>query len=44
MSTSAEWRAISVHRAAGLEGQLNIETVLPAWLRTAQDTSAIKAG
>jgi len=37
MSTSAEWRAISVHRAAGLEGQLNIETVMPAWLRAAQD-------
>ena len=33
MSTSAEWRAISVHRAAGLEGQLNIETVPPAWLK-----------
>lgn len=27
MSTSAEWRAIAVHRAAGLQGQLNIETV-----------------
>lgn len=37
MSTSAGWRAISVHRAAGLEGQLNIETVLPAWLRAVQD-------
>jgi hypothetical protein len=36
MSTSAEWRAISVHRAAGLEGQLNIETVMPAWLMAAQ--------
>ncbi|MFN7619303.1 MAG: DUF1330 domain-containing protein [Brevundimonas sp.] len=36
MSTSAEWRAISVHRAAGLEGQLNIETVMPAWLVAAQ--------
>jgi uncharacterized protein (DUF1330 family) len=30
MSQSAEWQAISVHRAAGLAGQLNIETVLPA--------------
>lgn len=37
MSTSAEWRAISVHRAAGLEGQLNIETVLPAWLGAVED-------
>ena len=27
MSMSAEWRAIAVHREAGLEGQLNIETV-----------------
>ena len=26
MSMSEEWRAISVHRAAGLKGQLNIET------------------
>jgi hypothetical protein len=25
-----------VHRAAGLEGQLNIETVMPAWLVAAQ--------
>lgn len=29
MSTSDEWRALSVHRAAGLAGQLNIETVAP---------------
>ncbi len=29
MSISPEWQAISVHRAAGLEGQLNIETVSP---------------
>ena len=29
MSLSEEWREISVHRAAGLKGQLNIETVLP---------------
>ncbi|MEQ1864461.1 MAG: DUF1330 domain-containing protein [Micropepsaceae bacterium] len=28
MSTSPEWREISVHREAGLKGQLNIETVL----------------
>lgn len=27
MSTSPEWQAIGVHRAAGLAGQLNIETV-----------------
>lgn len=27
MSMSEEWRAIAVHRSAGLKGQLNIETV-----------------
>jgi len=27
MSMSDEWRAIAVHRTAGLKGQLNIETV-----------------
>lgn len=27
MTMSPEWRAIEVHREAGLEGQLNIETV-----------------
>ncbi len=27
MSTSEEWRELSVHRSAGLAGQLNIETV-----------------
>lgn len=27
MSMSDEWRAIAVHRSAGLKGQLNIETV-----------------
>ena len=27
MSSSPEWQAIAVHRAAGLAGQLNIETV-----------------
>lgn len=33
MSLSPEWREISVHRDAGLKGQLNIETVLQtgAW-------------
>lgn len=30
MSTSAKWQEISVHRSAGLAGQLNIETVAPA--------------
>lgn len=29
MSMSPEWQAISVHRSAGLKGQLNIETVVP---------------
>lgn len=29
MSTSDEWRELAVHRAAGLAGQLNIETVTP---------------
>lgn len=29
MSSSEEWRAIAVHREAGLKGQLNIETVMP---------------
>jgi uncharacterized protein (DUF1330 family) len=38
MSLSEDWRAIAVHRSAGLKGQLNIETVAPkgaagsAWL------------
>ena len=27
MSRSEEWRALAVHREAGLAGQLNIETV-----------------
>ena len=30
MSTSKEWRELSVHRTAGLAGQLNIETVAPS--------------
>ena len=30
MIQSSEWKALSVHRYAGLEGQLNIETVKPA--------------
>ena len=29
MSTSEEWQALAVHRAAGLAGQLNIESVMP---------------
>ncbi len=41
MSMSKEWQEIAVHRAAGLKGQLNIETVLPEgwpmsdWLKEA---------
>ncbi|MFN3214819.1 MAG: DUF1330 domain-containing protein [Henriciella sp.] len=31
MSSSEEWQAAGVHRAAGLAGQLNIETVLQDW-------------
>ena len=31
MSTSKEWRDLSVHRAAGLEGQLNLESVMPSF-------------
>lgn len=30
MSSSKTWQDLSVHRAAGLAGQLNIETVMPA--------------
>jgi uncharacterized protein (DUF1330 family) len=30
MSTSKEWQEMAVHRAAGLAGQLNIETVAQA--------------
>lgn len=33
MSMSPEWQDAAVHRTAGLKGQLNIETVLPADLR-----------
>ncbi|MGP1281412.1 MAG: DUF1330 domain-containing protein [Parasphingopyxis sp.] len=32
MSMSPEWQEISVHRTAGLKGQLNIETVIPPGL------------
>ena len=33
MSMSAEWQEAAVHRTAGLKGQLNIETVLPAAMK-----------
>ena len=36
MSTSPEWQALSVHRAAGLAGQLNIETVQSPGFSTAR--------
>ena len=44
MSFSPEWRAASVHRTAGLKGQLNIETkltqvdFLPEWLTALANT------
>ncbi|MEL6416039.1 MAG: DUF1330 domain-containing protein [Pseudomonadota bacterium] len=31
MSTSKEWQELSVHRAAGLAGQLNLESVMPSF-------------
>ena len=34
MSSSDEWRALAVHRTAGLAGQLNIETVGPGFIGT----------
>lgn len=34
MSSSEEWQAAGVHRAAGLAGQLNIETVLQDWSKS----------
>ena len=33
MSTSDAWQTAAVHRAAGLSGQLNIETVMPIALQ-----------
>ena len=33
MSQSQEWQDLAVHRAAGLKGQLNIETVAPPHLK-----------
>ncbi|MEQ9005838.1 MAG: DUF1330 domain-containing protein [Pseudomonadales bacterium] len=35
MSTSPAWQAIAIHRAAGLAGQLNIETTYASGLVTA---------
>ncbi|MAB11409.1 DUF1330 domain-containing protein [Hyphomonas sp.] len=40
MSLSEEWREAAVHRSAGLKGQLNIETVLPA---AQQDSPWVKS-
>jgi uncharacterized protein (DUF1330 family) len=40
MSMSDEWRAIAVHRTAGLKGQLNIETV---WTAGMEMPSAIRS-
>ena len=34
MSMSPEWQAAAVHRAAGLKGQLNIESVMPEPLKS----------
>lgn len=34
MSGSEAWQAAGVHRAAGLAGQLNIETVLQDWAKS----------
>lgn len=36
MSMSPEWIEASVHRTAGLEGQLNIETVIPDAMKQAE--------
>lgn len=33
MSQSQEWQDLAVHRAAGLEGQLNLESVMPNILK-----------
>lgn len=48
MSFSPEWREASVHRTAGLKGQLNIETVLapefaPDWIKAISQSLASKA-
>lgn len=34
MSLSSEWQDLSVHRSAGLAGQLNLETVMPEQMLT----------
>ncbi|MGF1454496.1 MAG: DUF1330 domain-containing protein [Alphaproteobacteria bacterium] len=44
MSTSPEWQAISVHRTAGLKGQLNIETVLPKGVEAGAMLSMLMGG
>ena len=44
MSLSEEWREIAVHRMAGLKGQLNIETVIPATGMTSPFLELMKAG
>jgi uncharacterized protein (DUF1330 family) len=44
MSLSEEWREIAVHRMAGLKGQLNIETVIPATGMTSPFLEIMKAG
>ena len=44
MSMSEEWREIAVHRMAGLKGQLNIETVIPATGKTSPFLEVMKAG
>ena len=41
MSMSEEWQSIAVHRTAGLKGQLNIETVLPAGMGTPEWLAAV---
>lgn len=48
MSFSPEWREASVHRTAGLKGQLNIETVLapefaPDWIKAISQSLVSKA-
>ncbi len=32
MATSTEWGEANIHRAAGIKGQLNIETIHPNWM------------
>lgn len=44
MSMSPEWREASVHRTAGLKGQLNIETVLPPGSEDAPWRKLLNAG